>query len=69
MFGSDWPVLTLGSSYGRWLDTVAHMLARLSDEEAIDVMHRTAIQVYGLTPFQKESAKLDAFDTEPISRM
>jgi L-fuconolactonase len=69
MFGSDWPVLTLGSSYGRWIDTVAHMLARLSDEEAMDVMHRTAIQVYGLTPFQKESAKLDAFGTEPISRV
>lgn len=69
MFGSDWPVLTLGSTYGRWIDTVAHMLARFSDEEAEDVMHRTAIHVYGLTPFQEASAKSNVFTTEPISRV
>lgn len=53
MFGSDWPVLTLASTYGRWIDAVAQMLAPLSDAEAEDVMHRTAEQVYGLTSCQK----------------
>jgi len=69
MFGSDWPVLTLGCTYGRWIDTVAKMLARLSDEEAEDVMHRTAARVYGLTRFQGASAKPNVFATEPFPRV
>jgi L-fuconolactonase len=48
MFGSDWPVVTLAAGYGRWIETVARMLQRLSDEEADDIMSRTAERVYGL---------------------
>jgi L-fuconolactonase len=48
MFGSDWPVVTLAASYGRWIETIARMLQRLSDEEADDIVRRTAERVYGL---------------------
>ncbi len=48
MFGSDWPVLMLASSYERWLGVVASWLVDLSDEEAEAIRHRTATQVYGL---------------------
>lgn len=64
MFGSDWPVLTLASSYGRWIDTVAHMLARLSDGEAQNVMHGTAERVYGLTLRQASLPGPDDFASE-----
>jgi L-fuconolactonase len=64
MFGSDWPVLTLGSTYGRWIDTVTQMLTSLSDEEAKDVMHRTAARVYGLSLLQEESVSVDGFAAE-----
>jgi L-fuconolactonase len=69
MFGSDWPVLTLGSTYGRWINTVARMLAPLSDEEAEDVMHRTSVRVYGLTLLQEASAKRNVFSTKVFSRV
>lgn len=51
MFGSDWPVLTLASSYGRWIDAVGRTIQRLSDAEAGDIMWRTAQRVYGLKPY------------------
>ena len=50
MFGSDWPVLTLASSYGRWIGAVGQVVERLSDAEAADIMWRTAQRVYGLEP-------------------
>jgi L-fuconolactonase len=49
MFGSDWPVLTLASSYACWIDIVGRMIQRLSGAEAEDIMWRTAQRVYGLT--------------------
>ena len=51
MFGSDWPVLTLASSYSRWIGAVGRMIERLSDAEAEDIMSRTAQRVYGLEPY------------------
>ena len=33
MFGSDWPVVNLASSYGRWIDTVRAAVAQLSASE------------------------------------
>jgi len=33
MFGSDWPVLTLASSYERWVSTVRETIATLSPTE------------------------------------
>jgi L-fuconolactonase len=48
MFGSDWPVVTLASSYKRWLDTVRNAIARLSPSEQERILSATAIEAYGL---------------------
>jgi len=48
MFGSDWPVVTLASSYRRWIDTVRSTIAQLSTTEKERILSRTAIEAYGL---------------------
>jgi len=48
MFGSDWPVLTLASSYQRWLESVMKALANLSEDERRKILHDTAAEAYGL---------------------
>ena len=48
MFGSDWPVATLATSYGRWADTVATATADLSTAERDQVFTGTAQRVYRL---------------------
>lgn len=48
MFGSDWPVLTLASSYDRWLAAVKQVLATLSHDEQRQILHNTAVEAYGL---------------------
>ncbi|HEY4047872.1 MAG TPA: amidohydrolase family protein [Acidobacteriaceae bacterium] len=48
MFGSDWPVLTLASPYGHWLETVKRALLRFSLEEQRRVLAGTAVEAYGL---------------------
>lgn len=48
MFGSDWPVLTVASSYTRWLQTVEKWLSKLSDSEASAIRYGNAIRVYQL---------------------
>jgi L-fuconolactonase len=50
MFGSDWPVVTLASSYKRWWETVRIAIAQLSPSEQEWILSRTAIESYGLTP-------------------
>jgi L-fuconolactonase len=49
MFGSDWPVVTLASSYGRWWETVRIALGQLSPSEQEWILSKTAIESYGLT--------------------
>jgi L-fuconolactonase len=49
MFGSDWPVVTLASSYKRWWETVRIAIAELSPSEQEWILSRTAIESYGLT--------------------
>jgi len=49
MFGSDWPVVTVASSYGRWMDTVEEWLGQLTESEASAIRHDTAAQVYRLS--------------------
>jgi L-fuconolactonase len=49
MFGSDWPVVTLASSYKRWWETVRIAIAQLSPSEQEWILSRTAIESYGLT--------------------
>jgi len=49
MFGSDWPVVTLASTYQRWIGTVRAAIAQLSATEREWILSRTAIEAYGLT--------------------
>jgi L-fuconolactonase len=48
MFGSDWPVLLLGSSYKRWVDTVRREISHLSEYERERIGGKTAIEAYRL---------------------
>jgi L-fuconolactonase len=49
IFGSDWPVVTLASSYRRWVDTIRAATAQLSTSEREWIFSKTAIQAYGLS--------------------
>lgn len=48
MFGSDWPVVTVAASYGRWIETVEEWLGGLSTSEASAIRRDTAVRVYKL---------------------
>ncbi len=48
MYGSDWPVCLLASSYERWIETVREWAAPLTEDEQQWLFHRTARQVYRL---------------------
>jgi L-fuconolactonase len=48
MFGSDWPVMLLGSSYTRWVDTVQRYISHLSEYEQERILGKTATEVYRL---------------------
>ncbi|MEZ6086705.1 MAG: amidohydrolase family protein [Pirellulaceae bacterium] len=48
MFGSDWPVCLLRSSYQRWCETVDELASELSSEEQLKFWSSNAMQAYGL---------------------
>lgn len=48
MFGSDWPVATLASSYGQWLHCVRKAIAGLSPDEQHRILYGTAVEAYDL---------------------
>ncbi|MEU5669464.1 amidohydrolase family protein [Micromonospora sp. NPDC047753] len=48
MFGSDWPVCLLASSYQRWVDTLAELLEGRDGADQASVWGGTARRVYGL---------------------
>jgi L-fuconolactonase len=48
LFGSDWPVSLLASSYQRWIDTVTQWIAPLSASEQYAIWSGTASRVYSL---------------------
>ncbi|WP_420583730.1 amidohydrolase family protein [Ruegeria sp.] len=48
IWGSDWPVCTLASSYQRWLDTTDTLLSALSDAERNAVLGGNAARAYNL---------------------
>ena len=48
LFGSDWPVCTVASSYGLWVGTVQKFTADLSTDERAKVLGGNAIDFYGL---------------------
>ncbi len=48
MFGSDWPVCLVASSYERWLQTVAGWTNALTSSGRDSILGETAKKVYGL---------------------
>jgi L-fuconolactonase len=48
MFGSDWPVALLASSYQSWFNTAWQAMAQLSVVERERIFSGTAIEAYGL---------------------
>lgn len=46
MFGSDWPVCLLGSTYARWAGTVASLISPLTASEQAAIMGGNAARVY-----------------------
>jgi L-fuconolactonase len=48
LFGSDWPVATLASSYTRWVETLEALAAARSDDEKDRLFNRNALAFYRL---------------------
>ncbi|MFF7520177.1 amidohydrolase family protein [Streptomyces pseudovenezuelae] len=48
MFGSDWPVCTLGATYGETMSVTKELTAGLGTSERADVLGGTATRTYGL---------------------
>jgi L-fuconolactonase len=48
MFGSDWPLVTLASTYEQWLSTVHSAVADLSSSEQQWILGWSATEAYGL---------------------
>jgi L-fuconolactonase len=48
LFGSDWPVCLLASTYARWLETVEQFLVHLTGQERGAIMGGNAARLYGL---------------------
>jgi L-fuconolactonase len=49
LFGSDWPVVKLAASYGRWLETAIELTAPLSERERAAIFADNARRVYRLS--------------------
>ena len=49
LFGSDWPVCTVASSYSRWIASVTELLAGLSVTERDAVFGGNAVRLYRLS--------------------
>lgn len=48
LYGGDWPVMTLATSYGSWLDLVREALCDLPAADAEAVMRTNAVRTYRL---------------------
>jgi L-fuconolactonase len=48
LFGSDWPVCTLATSYERWTSTISDWVSTLSVDERARILGGTALEVYRL---------------------
>lgn len=48
MFGSDWPVMRLATSYTRWFEVLERAIAQCSESERGMIMGGTATEAYGL---------------------
>lgn len=57
MFGSDWPVATLATTYQRWTELVLNATAGLDDAERSAILAGTASRIYNLAPHQREDTR------------
>ncbi|MDA8747367.1 amidohydrolase family protein [Litoreibacter sp.] len=48
IWGSDWPVCTLATSYGKWVEISSALLDGLAETEIAAIMGGNAIKAYGL---------------------
>jgi L-fuconolactonase len=48
MFGSDWPMCLIATTYGRWLGVARDWAAALSSDERDRIFGGTAVEAYGL---------------------
>lgn len=48
LFGSDWPVMLLSSTYNKWKNLLEKYMLQFSDEEKQKVFHTNAIKFYNL---------------------
>lgn len=48
LFGGDWPVVLLASTYQRWVNTLQELTASLSEEAQQKLWHENARQIYRL---------------------
>ena len=48
VFGSDWPVCTLGATYQIWVGALNEIIAGRSEEERWKLMCDNAVRIYGL---------------------
>ncbi len=48
VWGSDWPVVNLGSDMKSWIDTSTRWLSQLTDTEQAQVAHQNAIRIWKL---------------------
>ncbi len=48
MYGSDWPVATLSTSYEAWADLVLDLISDLPPDDRASVLSGTATRVYGI---------------------
>jgi L-fuconolactonase len=46
MFGSDWPVATLATSYDRWIETVIELVPNANDRELAQLFQTNAERIY-----------------------
>jgi L-fuconolactonase len=46
MFGSDWPVATLATTYQRWVALVMAATADLTDTQRSAILSDTAVRIY-----------------------
>ncbi len=46
MFGSDWPVATLATTYERWIETVLELIPNANDSERTQLFQTNAERIY-----------------------
>jgi L-fuconolactonase len=57
MWGSDWPVLTLASSYARWVSVCEALIGSLDSTEQAAVWHGNAARFYALPAIAKAAGE------------